>query len=215
MNSTDQNAYILAQQWKQPLDDASEVVIDALLNHHSGIADMQELVDALHHAASTFDQLRASVEGVGTLFGNSEDEIQPLEQGCVQLGSTLVNWDDSITIYTHCKALFEAVRNLVTHSKNAKKGAAIRIEVTALAEDSVQIAITDNCGGIPGAIKERFENSALEMYEKFGGLEMGLLVSQRLVSEVLKGTMDIESPYTHSDGIIGTRYTITIPDLRS
>lgn len=214
MTNEDQHVYFLAQQWKQPLEDSSEVVIDALLNHHAGIADMQELVDALHHAASTFDQLSASVNGIGQLFGNNESKPAPLKQACLQLGSSLVNWDDSIAIHTHCDALFEAVRSLAVHSKKAKKGAAISIDAVATKPEEVQIIITDDCGGIPDTIMQRFEKGELKMFENFGGLEMGLLLSDRLVKDVLKGKMRIESPHTQSDGTVGTRYILTIPDLK-
>lgn len=213
MTRVDEQGYILAQQWKQPLEEASEVVIDALLNQHAGIADMQELVEALHHAASTFDQLGASVNGIGQLFGNTKSKPEPLDQGCLHLGSTLVQWDDAIAIHTHGDALFEAVRSLVAQAKKAKKGAAITVDVVATHPETVQIIMTDDCGGIPETIIRRFEKGELTMYENFGGLEMGLLLSDRLVTEVLKGTLQIQSPRTHSDGTIGTRYIITIPDL--
>lgn len=214
MTNADEHSYFLAQQWKQPLEDSSEVVIDALLNHHAGIADMQELVEALHHAASTFDQLSASVNGIGQLFGKNESEPTPLKQDCIQLGSSLVSWDDSIAIHTHCDALFEAVRSLVVHSKKAKKGAAITIDASATKPEEVQIIITDDCGGIPDTIMQRFEKNELKMYENFGGLEMGLLISERLVKNVLKGEIRIESPCTQSDGAVGTRYILSIPDLK-
>lgn len=104
------------------------------------------------------------------------------------------------------QVLTNLVTNAVTHAFAGRKDGRIHIEVTQPTEWQVCIRVRDNGCGIPAALLPRIFDPFVTTRMGSGGTGLGLHIAHNLVTQVLGGTLAVDSEVG-----VGTLFTLHLP----
>ncbi|KAA5606017.1 PAS domain S-box protein [Roseospira marina] len=105
--------------------------------------------------------------------------------------------------------LTNLIGNSVTHGFADMEAGCIRVTAGAEGSDALRIVYSDTGAGIPAEILQRVFDPFFTTRLGQGGSGLGLYIVYNLVTAVLGGTIEVDSPSADGDG--GTVFTMVLP----
>ena len=222
----------IAHQWRQPLSVITSSASGMQMQVEMGLEISHQEIEELSHLvvqqaqylSHTIDHFRDFIKG-DTTFGpisvratldNTLSLVDAtLKSNHIQLVKTL---DHDITIDGNINELTEAFINIINNSKDALKEKIdndeerfLFVDSSMPDEETIEIQIKDNGGGIPQDIIDRIFEPYFTSKHQSVGTGLGLAMVDKIIRERHLGTLKVNNvPIHHEDTIYqGTCMTIT------
>ena len=213
---------MIAHQWRQPLSALSTVFQNVHLRYSLGKLNQKYLDKQLLLSNALTGKMSKTIDDFRNFFQPNKEKIEFSVQSAIQ--QTIFLIDDSfksssikITNKT-CKdvllhgfesELSQVLLNILTNSKDAfieteVDNACISIK-TEKKDDSIQIFITDNAGGIEKDILERIFEPYFTTKESYNGTGLGLYMSKMIIEQNMHGKLNVKNVEK------GVEFTLYIP----
>ncbi|PLY07815.1 MAG: hypothetical protein C0625_04420 [Arcobacter sp.] len=221
----------IAHQWRQPLSIISSAAggihvkneLDSLTTEYLNDS-INSIVDTTKYLSQTIDDFRDFIRGthekvVFNLFDNLKYSLKLLD-GVIKkydIKVILSTSLDEIEIYGYPNELVQVVINLVSNSKDAFKDKNIKNRYIFIDiekdKNSIILSIKDNANGIEENIIDRIFEANFSTKDAPLGSGIGLYMSQRLISESMRGSIKATNvKYKYKDNIFtGVLFKISFP----
>ena len=198
----------IAHQWRQPLAQANMILlgIDDKLEEQNVDKvnlrqDLTELFSLTAHMSSTIDDFRTLLtddkEKHTFCVQESLEEVLTLMKGTLSGIDVAVDFSQKTHIFAHKNELMQVFVTLLSNSIEAlhlKKidDKKIFIKVTE-DENTIDITIEDNAGGIPEHIITKVFDAYFSTKKSVGGTGLGLYIVKIIVEHSMQGSITLEN----------------------
>lgn len=220
----------IAHQWRQPLSIISTLATGMKIQKETNQLKDEDLLDNLQvindntqYLSKTIDDFRHFIKGSNEL---SEFELNKTLQKAINIIHPIldryyiqyeIKIQEDLKLYNYEDQLIQVLINILQNAKDALieckvEEKFIYIEITTL-QDSVQIVILDNAGGIPINILDKIFEPYFTTKHKSQGTGLGLHMSYNIINEALGGTIIVENrPLLYKGNqYTGAAFIITLP----
>ena len=220
----------IAHQWRQPLSIISTLATGMKIQKETNQLKDENLLDNLQiindntqYLSKTIDDFRHFIKGNNELNDFELNQtihrviniIHPiLDKHYIQYD---IQTQKEIKLYNYEDQLVQVLINILQNAKDAlveskEEEKFISIQI-ATQNDTVQIVILDNGGGIPAEIQNKIFEPYFTTKHKSQGTGLGLHMSYNIVNEALGGTISVENRTLIHKGkaYTGAAFIITLP----
>jgi len=220
----------IAHQWRQPLSVITSSASGLKLKKEFGMlsdADFDEFAEGILKSAT---YLSETIEDFSNYFKNNKNKeifaVSDVINKAVQLSdASLKNadiqidtiLDDDLEIYGIKNELIQVLLNIINNSKDAFEHNDIPLKQILISTKkvfgNVEIYIKDNAGGISEKILDKVFEPYFTTKHQSQGTGIGLYMSQQIVEDRLKGSIDIRNIHQTIEHIEykGVEFKILIP----
>ncbi len=212
---------LIAHQWRQPLSSISTISgtlsIDVMMDNYKQeffTEKLDEIDNLAAHLSSTINDFRDFFKDKKQ---KEQTSVSKIIEGTLQIiGSSLESKgieliyevQDEVQVFTYVNEIKQVVLNLLKNAEDAlfeKRNKNLKIWISwELKDDTVDIHVEDNAGGVPEKI---IENIFEPYFSTKGedGTGLGLYMSKTIVDEHCQGKLSVKNTLT------GARFTISLP----
>lgn len=212
---------LIAHQWRQPLSSISTISgtlsIDVMMDNYNQdffSEKLNEIDNLAAHLSSTINDFRdffkdkkhkerttitEIIEGTLQIIGSS------LESKNIEL---IYEDENDVQVFTHVNEIKQVLLNILKNAEDAlleNKNEDLKIWISwEIKDDSIDLHIEDNAGGIP----EKIIKNIFDPYfstKGDDGTGLGLYMSKTIVEEHCQGKLSVQNT------AIGARFTISLP----
>jgi PAS domain S-box-containing protein len=219
----------IAHNWKQPLNALGMTIQNIEVSHIVGELNDASIKDAVKDCMRLIMQMGQTINDFSMFISNDKQEksfdlkntlqesldIMSPELASMNIGFSLQADDaDDLNIKSHEGELKQIVFSFINNAKDALAdkmvknpefdGGHIQIELSKKNE-SFEITICDNAGGIPQDIMHRIFEPYFTTKEQGKGVGLGLYMGKLIIEEQLYGKLKVENINE------GARFSITLP----
>jgi PAS domain S-box-containing protein len=219
----------IAHQWRQPLSVISSIASSIILHKQMGILSEDGLIknattimEQTQSLSQTIDDFRDYIKGEMKLekflLSNTIQQIINIEKAILKDNeiNVILDVDDNISLNSYPNAIVQSLINIINNAKDAladMEADRFIFIATKEMDDSVQIIIKDNAGGIPEEISHNIYEAYFTTKHKFQGTGLGLHMTYNLITSQLQGSIEnknVEYEYEASQ-YKGAEFIITLP----
>jgi signal transduction histidine kinase len=214
---------MIAHQWRQPLSTITLQISNIKIKAMLGKSSVEETNHALEHISETIIYLSETIDDFQSFFRpNREKEkvniSELLERGInfaeprLKVANIKLQYhcDKEKSILTHTNDFAQVVINIINNSIDALLEHKIEKPVitidTILKQESVEIRISDNGGGIDNKILHKVFEPYFSTKGK-NGTGLGLYMSKMIIEKKLDGTLQVQN------NALGAEFIIEIPNI--
>jgi signal transduction histidine kinase len=214
----------IAHQWRQPLTVISATAGSLKFQDELGILQKDALHKGLdgidksvHYLSETIDNFRnfftpnkqKETKNIAELFDMIEIVFgNSLENANIEV---IKNIED-FQLNTYINELNQVILNLIKNAKDAidKEGF---IFIDCFVDDKIYIKVKDSGGGIPLDVIDRIYEPYFTTKHESVGTGIGLNMSYQIITEHLKGAIEVKNVEFQYNGELlkGAEFTITLP----
>jgi C4-dicarboxylate-specific signal transduction histidine kinase len=208
----------IAHQWRQPLMQGNMILLnidDSLENEFYNKKYLQEKISELsslnRHMSQTIDDFRALLhhEKSKSRFNVAKmiDEVLELMKTQLKEIETSVSPNDApYSIVGYKNEVIQVVIILISNAIEALKHTEYKkISITIQQkEESIDILIEDNAGGIDNSILDKIFDSYFTTKKEIKGTGLGLYIAKIIIEENMQGKLSVKQ------GREGAQFTISI-----
>ena len=220
----------IAHQWRQPLSVITSSASGLKLKKEFGMlsdGDFDEFAEGILKSAT---YLSETIEDFSNYFKNNKNKeifyVSDVIKKAVQLtDASLRNADiqidtileDNLEIYGIKNELTQVLLNIINNSKDAFEYSDITTKQIVISTkkvfNNIEIYIKDNAGGISEKILEKVFEPYFTTKHQSQGTGIGLYMSQQIIEDRLKGSIDIQNIHQTIDHkkYKGVEFKILIP----
>ena len=201
---------MIAHQWRQPLNVVAASALNlSLLNSIGSLDDdelektttfIQEQVQKMSETINDFMEFNKETSQDEIVLSESVINVKKMIMSQLVNRSILleIDIDDSITVFHNKTSIEHSLMNIVGNARDAydnyegENEKVIKIYAKNY-EHSVSLFIEDNAGGIPKKIINKIFNPYFTTKEQGKGTGIGLYMTKKMIEEVEKSSIDVES----------------------
>ncbi len=216
---------MIAHQWRQPINAISASSIELSLKNSLNELDSNIVDDHCLFIERQTQNMSKTINDFMDFFKPEQrrrrftmqklmDELFALIGVQIDNRGIRLHYElySQVMIFSYFKELIHVMINLISNARDAFEENRcsekdIWIDCNLL-DESIEISITDNAGGIPHKIINNIFNPYFTTKEQGKGTGIGLYMTKRIVEEILKGSIDVQN---HENG---ARFTIAFPQPR-
>lgn len=199
----------IAHQWRQPLSIISTLATSIKLTNELEMLDKNELTKSCQHINSNAQHLSQTINDFKNFFNNTKKQNEFNISNCLDKTLRLIESQfkaeeitikkdiEVITYYGLENEFIQMLINIINNArdeliKQDKINRVILINVTKK-EDSIEVTITDNAGGIKDDILPKIFESHFTTKEKTKGTGIGLYMSKMIIEEHMHGKISAKN----------------------
>jgi two-component system, NarL family, sensor histidine kinase EvgS len=197
----------IAHQWRQPLSVISTIATGVKLQKEIDVLNNDELIGNMdlinknaQYLSKTIDDFRNFIKGDRNiqnykLTDTIANFINIVESSIKNHNIKLIlNLNDEIRIEGNPNELIQCLINLFNNSRDAlvetKQNELLIFINTQIEENTIQIKIKDNAGGIPENIMPKIYEPYFTTKHQSQGTGLGLHMTYRLITEAMNGRIE-------------------------
>ncbi|MEA3372331.1 MAG: ATP-binding protein [Campylobacterota bacterium] len=213
---------MIAHQWRQPLNAISASAISVAMKQELKLLVKEDIAAHAKFVQQHTQKMSKTINDFMNFFKPEQEmkdfkfemimeDIRSLMEAQLESRgiALLFNHGSDIVMHGYIKELAHVLINLISNSRDAFEKSSVEkaaITISLVKEgQGYQITVADNAGGIPDSVMEKMFNPYFTTKEQGKGTGIGLHMSQRIVQEVLLGTIEAEN----DNG--GAIFTIRLP----
>jgi len=218
----------IAHQWRQPLSVISSSATGLKLKKEFGILEDSDFNEFAEGILKSSKYLSETIEDFSNYFKNDKNKehflvndaikktIQLSEASLKNHNITLqIENEDDYKIYGIRNELIQVLLNIINNSKDAFKNIKndeplIKIH-TKREQQNIALYVRDNAGGINEKIIDKIFEPYFTTKHQSQGTGIGLYMSQEIIIEHLKGSIDATNLKDKNNEVIGIEFKILIP----
>ena len=213
---------MIAHQWRQPLSALSTLFQNVHLRYSLNKLNKEYLDKQLLLSNALTGKMSKTIDDFRNFFQPNKEKVEFSIQTAIN--QTIFLIDDSfksnsikinnknskdILIYGFESELSQVLLNIITNSKDAFLETKINkpnINInTKIKDNSVQIFISDNAGGIEEEILDRIFEPYFSTKESYNGTGLGLYMSKMIIEQNMHGKLSVQNIKN------GVEFSIYIP----
>ena len=213
---------MIAHQWRQPLSALSTLFQNVHLRYSLNKLNKEYLDKQLLLSNALTGKMSKTIDDFRNFFQPNKEKVEFSIQTAIKQtifliddsfksNSIKINNTDSqdILIYGFESELSQVLLNIITNSKDAFLETKINkpnINInTKIKDNSVQIFISDNAGGIEEEILDRIFEPYFSTKESYNGTGLGLYMSKMIIEQNMHGKLSVQNIKN------GVEFSIYIP----
>jgi PAS domain S-box-containing protein len=197
---------MIAHQWRQPLNNLSLVIQDAVFQYKSGKFNDETMQVLNEESFSQIQQMSRTITDFKNFFKPDKvlreiDVLDAISQALTIVQPTLEseaivlesNLAKDVTIMGYASEFEQAIVNILLNAKDAlvdnnidNKSISILLESN---EESVTLSIKDNAGGIPADIMDNIFDPYFSTKHQKQGTGLGLYISKIIIEDHMQGKL--------------------------
>lgn len=218
----------ITHQWRQPLSTISTVVTGFKMKKEFGIIDEHSEINSLDMVNKHVQYLSQTIDDFRDFFKAQKDAKKFYISSTIQkaLGLVTVQFNskdisiikeiEDVQLNSLENELIQLLINLLNNSRDElikKDGKRLIFIKTSPKEESVDIIVRDNAGGIPDHIINKVFDAYFTTKESLDVTGIGLFMSEAIVSKHLNGRVMVSNDSYSYEGeeYIGAVFKINLP----
>ena len=222
----------IAHQWRQPLSVISTASSGLKLKKAMNILEEDDIEFTVNCINNSVQHLSQTINDFRDFFHNEKNKNEfkinnTFEKTFNLISSEFKNKNivieqniQDISIFSYENELIQVLINILNNAKDElikKDTKEIKLIIidTLLKDNTLEIYIKDNAGGIPADIIDNIFESHFTTKESTNGTGIGLYMSKMIIEEHLYGTIEAESTsFNYKDNsYYGAQFKISLPLL--
>ncbi|MDD4329499.1 MAG: PAS domain S-box protein [Aliarcobacter sp.] len=222
----------IAHQWRQPLSVISTASSGLKLKKAMNILEEDDIEFTVNCINNSVQHLSQTINDFRDFFHNEKNKNEfkinnTFEKTFNLISSEFKNKNivieqniQDISIFSYENELIQVLINILNNAKDElikKDTKEIKLIIidTLLKDNTLEIYIKDNAGGIPADIIDNIFESHFTTKESTNGTGIGLYMSKMIIEEHLYGTIEAESmSFNYKDNsYYGAQFKISLPLL--
>lgn len=214
---------ILAHQWRQPITaiglGVDNILMDMMLSEH---LDMHELKENLHLIRDQVNYLSQTIDDFRDFFLPDRDREEVMLRDCIEAALNVIEtnllhhgiqiektYGDTNPFLLYKNEMVQVILNILKNADDVLlernvSNAVIRLQ-TVEHEDTIEVSICDNAGGIPAEIIHRIYEPYFTTKNEHNGTGIGLYMSKTIIEEHCCGKLQAKNVDN------GACFTIILP----
>ena len=222
----------IAHQWRQPLSIISTASSGLKLKNVMNILEENDIEFTMNSINNSVQHLSQTINDFRDFFHNEKNKNEFKINNTFEKTFNLISSEfknksivveqnlQDISIFSYENELIQVLINILNNAKDElikKDAKEIKLIVidTLLNDNTLEIYIKDNAGGIPADIIDNIFESHFTTKESTNGTGIGLYMSKMIIEEHLSGTIEAESmSFNYKDSsYYGAQFKISLPLL--
>ncbi len=201
---------MIAHQWRQPLNALGLILQKMKLFNDRGRLTTEMIDTNVEHSMGIISDMSKTIDDFRDIVKNDSEKnlfnlisvIRKVESIMKEYLSSknielVHNIDPALQIESYQNELFHILINLVSNATDAYEGKEIDQKTilikAAKHENSLELVVEDNAGGIPEEIMDQVFNPYFTTKEQGKGTGLGLWMSKEMVESIFNGTMKVHN----------------------
>ena len=220
----------IAHQWRQPLSVISTGATGIQVKHQYGMLDDKYLIETsdminknAQYLSKTIDDFKNFIKGERIKenfhLKNTIDSFHNLIQHSIKNHNInmIIDIDENIKINGYSNELIQCLINIFNNSKDAYEQVNIKDRYFFISakenKDNVSLKLYDNALGIPNHIIDKVFDPYFTTKHKNQGTGLGLNMTYKLITEGMKGHIEVNNETYLYNNIeyTGAMFTISLP----
>ena len=211
----------IAHQWRQPLNALGLVVQKIEFLYSRGKLDSKSLNENIEKSQILINGMSTTIDDFSNFFNQNKEkkvflvkdlieEVLTFIDASLQEAAirTSVNVDNLTKIFTYRNELMQVIVNILNNAKDALVETQTKnkkIDISCVVRnETVELNISDNAGGVPEDILERVFDPYFTTKEEGKGTGIGLYMSKMIIEENIGGILSVRNDH---DGAV---FSITL-----
>jgi signal transduction histidine kinase len=216
---------MIAHQWRQPLNAISADTINIALKNQLKKLSEDDIEKHTKFIEKQTQQMSKTIEDFMNFFKPESEKNEFCVKELLEKINSIVSAQlksrtislkligEDIKFKSYEKELSNVFLNLISNSRDAYEckpiqNKEITIKVIQKDDGYIEIAYTDNAGGIDEKIIDKVFDPYFTTKEQGKGTGIGLHMTKRIIAEVLKGEVLVQNTQN------GAKFTITLPLIK-